>query len=124
MKTNNFRVKEKKEKKIIIEEERTENPFILFLKNHKNFIITALILLGISSLLVTVGLAFSLFQTSTEFDISFLDDTTEQVIAHRSRLIDAKLLNFFPAIKSFPKISITFPIESKLKTHLNSLFKA
>ena len=65
MKTNLFRVKEKKEEKIVIEEERTENPFLLFLRRHKNFIMTSLILLGISSLLITIGLAFSLFQPST-----------------------------------------------------------
>ena len=82
MKTNLFRVKEKKEEKIVIEEERTENPFLLFLKRHKNFIITSLILLGISSLLITIGLAFSLFQPSTEFDISFLEDTNEEVISN------------------------------------------
>ena len=82
MKTNLFIVKEKKEEKIVIEEERTENHFLLFLKRHKNFIITSLILLGISSLLITIGLAFSLFQPSTEFDISFLEDTNEEVISN------------------------------------------
>ena len=30
----------------------------------------------------------------------------------------------FPAIKSFPKISITFPMESVLNLHLNSFFNA
>ncbi len=90
MKTNVFRVKEKKEKKIIIEEERTENPFLLFLKNHKNFIMTSIILLGISSLLVSLGIAFSLFQKSTEFDISFLDDTSDQVIANNDPNLDEK----------------------------------
>ena len=88
MKTNLFRVKEKKEEKIVIEEERTDNPFLLFLKSHKNFIVTSLILLGISSILVSIGLAFSLFQPSTEFDISFLNDTTEEVVSNTNPELD------------------------------------
>ena len=45
MKTNVFNVKEKDEKKekIVIEEERTENPFLLFLKRHKNFLMLFLL---------------------------------------------------------------------------------
>ncbi len=73
MKTNIFRVKEKKEKKIVIEEERTKNPFLLFLKRHKNFIILSLIMLLICMLLVSVGLAFSLFQGSNDYDISYIN---------------------------------------------------
>ena len=88
MKTNLFRVKEKKEEKIVIEEERTDNPFLLFLKSHKNFIVTSLILLGISSILVSIGLAFSLFQPSTEFDIIFLNDTTEEVVSNTNPELD------------------------------------
>ncbi len=82
MKTNIFRVKEKEKEKIVIEEERTKNPFLLFLRRNKKFILTALLLLGISSILITTGLAFSLFGQSTEFDISFLNDTTEEVISN------------------------------------------
>lgn len=73
MKTNIFKVKEKKEKKIIIEEERTKNPFLLFLKRHKNFILLLLITILICALLVSVGLAFSIFQGSNDYDITYID---------------------------------------------------
>ena len=90
MKTNIFNVKEKKEEKIVIEEERTENPFLLFLKNHKNFILLSIILFALCSLLVSIGLAFSLFGQSTEFDISFLNDTTEEIIANTNTDVKEK----------------------------------
>lgn len=79
MKTNIFKVKEKKEKRIIIEEEKTKNPFLLFLKRHKNFILTSLILFGICLILISIGLAFSVFQTTSEFDISFLEGDEELI---------------------------------------------
>ena len=90
MKTNIFRLKERKEKKIVIEEERTENPFLLFLRRHRNFLMTSLILFGISSLLVSLGIAFSLFGQSTEFDISFLNNTSEEVISNVDPNLDDK----------------------------------
>ncbi len=75
MKTNVFNVKEKDEKKekIVIEEERTENPFLLFLKRHKNFLMLLLITLLVCMLLVSVGIAFSLFQGSNDYDISYIE---------------------------------------------------
>lgn len=75
MKTNFFRVKEKdeKRKKIIIEEERTKNPFLLFLKRHKNFILLSMIMLLICLLLVSVGIAFSLFRGTNDYDISYIN---------------------------------------------------
>lgn len=73
MKTNIFKVKEKKEKKIIIEEERTKNPFLLFLKRHKNLILLIFITLLICILLASLGIAFSIFQGSNDYDISYID---------------------------------------------------
>ena len=79
MRTNIFNVKEKDEKKIIIEEERTKNPFLLFLKRHRKFILLSLLLTFISAILAGTGIAFSLFGQSTDFDISYLNDTTEEI---------------------------------------------
>lgn len=73
MKTNLFRVKEKKDKKIIIEEERTKNPLLLFLIRHKNVILISLILLLICIALISMGLAFSLFRGSNDYDISYIE---------------------------------------------------
>lgn len=73
MKTNIFRVKEKKSKKIILEEERLKNPFLLFLKKHKNFILLSVVMLAICLLLVATGLAFSLFQGSNDYDITYVN---------------------------------------------------
>ncbi len=73
MKTNIFNVREKKEDKIVIEEERTKKTFLLFFRRHKRFLLLTIFLLGICSILIGTGLAFSLFQSSNEFDISFLE---------------------------------------------------
>lgn len=72
MKTNIFRVREKKEKRIIIEEERTKNPLLLFFKRYKNLLMLFLITLLVSMLLVSVGVAFSLFRGSNDYDISYV----------------------------------------------------
>ena len=72
MKTNIFRVKEKKEKRIIIEEERIRNPFLLFLKRYKKFIFLSLIMLLVCILLISLGVAFSLFQGTNDYDISYI----------------------------------------------------
>lgn len=79
MKTNIFNVKEKNEqkKKIIIEEERTKNPFLLFLKRHKNFILLTIIMLLLCLLLVSVGIALSLFQGSNDYDISYIEGSEQ-----------------------------------------------
>lgn len=73
MKTNIFNVKEKKEKKLILEEERTKNPFLLFLKRHKNFILISMIMILFCLLLVSTGIAFSLFRGSNDYDISYIE---------------------------------------------------
>ncbi len=78
MKTNIFRVKKKEEKKILIEEDKYKNPLLLFLLRHKSFIILLLGLLLIMIMLINVGLAFSLFGTSTDFDISYI--TGDEII--------------------------------------------
>ena len=77
MKTNIFRVREKKEKRIIIEEERTKNPFILFFLRHKNFLMLLLISLLVCLLLVSVGIAFSLFRGSNDYDITYVNGSKE-----------------------------------------------
>ena len=78
MKTNIFRVREKKEKRIIIEEERTKNPLLLFFKRYKNLFMLFLITLLVSMLLVSVGVAFSLFRGSNDYDISYV--TGDEII--------------------------------------------
>lgn len=75
MKTNLFRVREKneKKKKIVIEEERTKNPFLLFFIRHKNFLMISGIMLLICLLLISTGIAFSLFRGSNDYDISYIE---------------------------------------------------
>lgn len=73
MKTTLFKVKEKKEKRIIIEEERIKNPFLLFLKRYKNFILISGIMFVVCLILVSTGLAFSLFRGSNDYDISYIE---------------------------------------------------
>lgn len=82
MRTNIFNVKEKKENKIIIEEEKTKNPFLLFLKRHKNFILLSLILFAICLLLISFGAALAAFEKSNDFDISYLDDSSNEIITN------------------------------------------
>lgn len=77
MKTNIFRVKEKKEKRIIIEEEHTKNPLILFFRRHKNFLMLLLITLLVCMLLASVGIAFSLFRGSNDYDITYISGSEE-----------------------------------------------
>ena len=73
MKTNLFKVREKKEKRIIIEEERVKNPFLLFFKRYKNFILTSGIMIAICLILISTGVAFSLFRGSNDYDISYIE---------------------------------------------------
>lgn len=80
MRTNLFSVKKKTDKKILIEEEKTKNPFLLFLKSHWKLLSWLLFLLFVSLILVSVGVAFSLFQNSSDFDISFLSDNKDKVV--------------------------------------------
>lgn len=73
MKTNLFRVREKKKKKIIIEEEKYKNPLILFFLRHKSFILMSIGLILICIMLISVGLAFSLFRNTGDFDITYIE---------------------------------------------------
>lgn len=82
MRTNIFNIKEKKKNKIVIEEEKTKNPFLLFFKRHKKFILLSLVLLTSCLILVSIGLAFSAFQASTDFDISYLNGSSDEVISN------------------------------------------
>ena len=81
MRTNLFKVKKKTDKKILIEEEKTKNPFLLFLKLHWKLISWILFLLFVVLFLVSVGVAFSLFGDSSDFDISYLNDNKDSVIS-------------------------------------------
>lgn len=73
MKTNLFKVREKKEKKIIIEEEKYKNPFIIFFLRYKSFILMSIGLILVCIMLISVGLAFSLFGSSSDFDITYIE---------------------------------------------------
>ena len=77
MKTNIFRVREKKEKKIVIEEERTKNPLLLFIKRYSGCFTLFLLTLFVVSLLASVGIAFSLFRGSNDYDISYISGSEE-----------------------------------------------
>ena len=79
MKTNIFNVREKKENKIIIEEEKTKNPFLLFFRRHKKAILLFLGLLILSLLLASFGIAMAVIQPSTDFDISYLDGSSDEI---------------------------------------------
>lgn len=73
MKTNLFKVREKKAKKIIIEEERLKNPFLLFFKRYGKSILISGIMIAICLLLISTGLAFSLFRGSNDYDITYIE---------------------------------------------------
>ena len=77
MKTNIFRVREKKEKRIIIEEERTKNPILLFFRRYGGCLSLILFTLLIVSLLVSLGIAFSLFRGSNDYDISYVSGSEQ-----------------------------------------------
>ncbi len=92
MKTNIFNVREKNEEKekIVIEEERTKNPFLLFLRRHKNLILLLLITLIVSMFLISVGVVFSLFQGSNDYDISYIEGD-ETINSNNSSLTDEEI---------------------------------
>ena len=81
MRTNLFRVKKKTDEKILIEEEKTKNPFLLFFRLHWKLILWLMFLMFVSLFLVSVGVAFSLFGDSSDFDISYLNDNKNKVIS-------------------------------------------
>ena len=73
MKTNNFSVKEKKEKRIVLEEERTKNPLLLFFRRYKNFFMLFLISLLVCMLLASVGIAFLNVTSSNNTKVMQMD---------------------------------------------------
>ncbi len=77
MKTNIFNVKEKKEKRIIIEEERTKNPLLLFWRRFRKIGCLMFISLLVCLLLVSVGFAFSLVRGSNDYDITYINGDEE-----------------------------------------------
>lgn len=89
MKTNLFRVREKNEEKqkIVIEEERTKNPFLLFFIRHKNFLMLSGILLLICLLLISTGVIFTLFRGSNDYDISYIEGS-ENINSNKDPSID------------------------------------
>lgn len=87
MKTNIFRVKEKKEKKIIIEEERTKNPILLFFRRYRGCLLLFLLSLLFVSFLASVGIAFSLFRGSNDYDVSYVSGS-EQIDSNSDTELD------------------------------------
>ena len=87
MKTNLFNVKERRERRIIIEEERTKNPFLLFFKKYKNFILTSGIMIALCFILASTGIAFSLFRGSNDYDITYIEGD-ETISTNKDPTID------------------------------------
>ena len=87
MKTNLFKVKERRERRIIIEEERTKNPFLLFFKKYKNFILTSGIMIALCFILASTGIAFSLFRGSNDYDITYIEGD-ETISTNKDPTID------------------------------------
>ena len=71
-KTNEFKVIEKKEDRIVLQEEENKNRFILFWLRHKKFIIVSLIMFIICLLLIIIGVSISLFRGSNDYDITYI----------------------------------------------------
>ena len=72
MKTNMFRVKEKTDKRLVIEEDVLKNPLLLLLKRNRKPIIRGLLMLLFCLILVSVGIGFSLFRGSNDYDITYI----------------------------------------------------
>ena len=87
MKTNLFKVKEKKERRIIIEEEKIQPPFLLFFKKYKNFILTSGIMIALCFILASTGIAFSLFRGSNDYDITYIEGD-ETISTNKDPTID------------------------------------
>ena len=83
MKLNIFNVKEKKENRIILEEEHTKNKFFLFFLKIRKFLFLFLICI----LLVIVGLSFSLFRGSNDYDITYIVGD-ENIITNNDPSVD------------------------------------
>lgn len=81
-KTNIFKVKEKENKRILIEEERLNKipflyPFILFFKKNKKFVVMSLVMIALSLILISVGIAFSLFRGTNDYEITYITGSEE-----------------------------------------------
>jgi len=77
MKTNIFNVKEKKDKKIVIEEEKIYKipflyPLILFFRKNRKLAFLTLFIFSGSLILISVGIAFSLFGESNDYEITYI----------------------------------------------------
>jgi len=87
MKTNMFKVKTKKKRQVVLEEDAIKNPFLLFLKKNRKSIIMALVMILICLILVSIGLAFSLFRGSNDYDITYITGS-EQIGSNNDPNID------------------------------------
>lgn len=68
MRTNLFKFKKLKKEKIVLEEEKLDNPFLSFLKHYKKYILLLLFLLGLISIIIAVYSAVkNLTPTTKEF---------------------------------------------------------
>ena len=87
MKTNNFRVREKRDKRVILEEEKTKSSLFLLLMNNRKSIFIGILLLILCLLLVSIGIAFSLFRGSNDYDITYITGS-EQIETNKDPNID------------------------------------
>lgn len=87
MKKNEFNVKKKSGKLVILEEEKNKNRFLLFFLKNRKVMITGIFLLFISLLLISVGIAFSLFRGSNDYDITYITGS-EQIDSNNDPDID------------------------------------
>ena len=74
MRTNLFNFKEKEKDKIVLEEEKIENPFLLFLKKYQKYILLLLLLLAIIFLIIGVYYLIKDLDSSTKI-ITNIDDS-------------------------------------------------
>lgn len=72
MRKNEFKVIEKKEDRIVLQEEENKNRLWLFWLRHKKSITFSLIAFLICILLIIIGLSVSLFRGSNDYDITYI----------------------------------------------------
>ena len=82
MKTNIFNVKDKKDKSIVIEEEKVYKvpflyPLILFFSRNKKLTFLTLFILSGSLMLVSVGIAFSILGGSNDYEITYINGSEQ-----------------------------------------------
>ena len=87
MKTNIFSVKEKNNKKIVIEEDNIKNPLLLFFKRNKKTIVMFILMLVLCLLLVSIGIGFSLFRGTNDYEITYITGS-EDIGANNNPDID------------------------------------